>query len=384
MLRKHLTTILIFIITLAITVFILRYTSPILYPQAVEADREIVRLVDEVKSHVEDIRDLKFPEETNVVVITREWVLKHWGPPPTPSKEMLYKEIVYKLTFLVPPDFSIVEMEKQWTASFMAATSAYTLHIVKENFNVEDPTAKRALAHELTHILQYHYFKPEYPETLDSKLAVLALIEGDADLTADMYCNLTGIPPRPQPTIPLNSPYIALQSFPYIYGENFVKQLYVKGGWTLVNEAYQNPPQTTEQIMHPEKYLRKEEPVKVTLTVNVTGDQVYVDVMGEYYILLVLASKINLEEAMEAAEGWNGDKVILYRNNKAWTLYWNITWDTLNDAKGFYNTFIEALRNIEAKVAVENNQAEIRIWSYMVTVTLNGKNILIKTISTAE
>ncbi|RLG75838.1 MAG: hypothetical protein DRO23_02620, partial [Thermoprotei archaeon] len=84
MLRKHLTTIIIFIITLAITVFILRYTSPILYPQAVEADREIVKLVNEVKSHVEDIRDLEFPEETNVVVITKEWVLKHWGPPPTP------------------------------------------------------------------------------------------------------------------------------------------------------------------------------------------------------------------------------------------------------------------------------------------------------------
>lgn len=384
MLRKYLITVLAFIITLIITVFILKYISSIFYSQAEEAVREIVKLVNEVKSDVEDIRGLKFPEEINMIVITRKWALKHWGPPPTPSKEMLYKEVVYKLTFLVPLNFSIVEMEKRWTASFIAATSAYTLYIVKENFNVRDPVAKRALAHELTHILQYHYFKPEYPETLDSKLAMLALIEGDADLTADMYCNLTGIPLRPKPTIPLNNPYIALQSFPYIYGENFVKQLYVKGGWSLVNEAYQNPPQTTEQIIHPEKYLRKEKPVKVTLTVNATGDQVYVDVMGEYYILLVLASKISLEKAMKAAEGWNGDKVVLYCSSKSWILYWNITWDTLNDAKEFYNTFIEALRNIEAKVVVENNRAEIRIWSYIVTVILDGKNILMETISARE
>lgn len=339
----------------------------------------ILEIVEEVRSVVEEIRGLKFPEQMQVKIINKTWVLEHWAPPPKPPKDLLYKEMVYKLSLLIPPGFNIVKGEKEWAASFMAATVGYTLYIVEDNFDINSPIARRALAHELTHILQYHYFHPTYPSTLDGKLAVLALIEGDADLVADTYCNLTKIPPRPRLGIPLDNPYIALQLFPYIFGEDFVIYLYNKGGWELVNKAYSRPPKSTEQVMNPQKYLENEEPVHTTLEVNETVDPIYVDTMGEYYVLLVLATKIDLKEAYKAAQGWGGDILALFydNNTSTWRLYWNITWDSVEDAKEFYQTLLQALRNIGASIEEDDSKAIITVWNYTITVIIDGKNTLI-------
>ncbi len=351
------------------------------YSESHSLKEEIKRIVEEVKHKVEEIRGLKFPPQSKVIIINKTWVMEHWGPPPKPSKQMLYKEMVYKLTLLVPPNFSIVKGEAEWTASFMAATAGYTLYIVEENFNPKDPTALRAIAHELTHILQYHYFHPKYPSTLDGRLAVLALIEGDADFVADRFCNLTGIPPRPQLGIPVDNPYIALQSFPYIFGEKFIAYLYRKANntWTLVNKAYSNPPKSTEQVMHPEKYLQGENPVQVKLVVNETTRPVLVDTMGEYYILLILATKTKPQQAIQAAKGWGGDLLALYYDNKTkeWKIYWNITWDTEEDAKEFYNTLTQALENIGAKITTSQNKTIATIWNYTITITIQNKTTLI-------
>ncbi len=349
----------------------------------------IESLVDEIKTKVSEIRGLEFPNETKIMIINISWVLEHWGPPPEPSEKDLIRERVYKMSFLVPPSFSLIAGQRQWTVSFMAATAGYTLYIVEENFNPYDPVAKRAIAHELTHILQYKYFHPRYPSTTDGGLAMRALVEGDADFVADMYCNLTGIKPRGPLPIPVDHPYIALQSFPYIYGEKFVAYLYRKANntWTLVNQAYKKPPESTEQVMHPEKYLAHEDPVNVTLAVNEADKPVYVDVMGEYYILLVLAQKIGLEQAKKAAEGWGGDLLALFHNNQTstWTLYWNTTWDTLEDAQEYYNAITQALTKTGGTITNQQpSQTTIKIYDYIVTITHQGKNVLLETHTTKQ
>ena len=129
-------------------------------PSNEELRRKILETINDVKLRVEEIRGLKFPKELHVEVIDTKWVLEHWAPQTKPTEEEIYEEVVFKLTLLVPPNFSIVESERKWAASFMAATVGYTLYVVKDVFNIEDPVSRRALAHELTHILQYHYFHP--------------------------------------------------------------------------------------------------------------------------------------------------------------------------------------------------------------------------------
>ena len=45
--------------------------------------------------------------------------------------------------------------------------------------------------------------------------------------------------------------------FPYDGGLPFVTALYDQGGCDAVNAAIQTPPASTEQVLHPEKYLRQ-------------------------------------------------------------------------------------------------------------------------------
>ena len=65
-----------------------------------------------------------------------------------------------------------------------------------------------------------------------------------------------------------NAPLILSESllFPYQEGQTFVKALYDKGGWDMVNKAFTDyQPKSTSQILHSTKYFNKVEPVKIDL-----------------------------------------------------------------------------------------------------------------------
>ncbi len=347
------------------------------YPSNTPYAREVARVISGIAEKVEEIRELKFPREARVVIVNLTWVMKNWGPPPKPSLQDLYREYIYKLTLLLPLNYNFTRGEAEWASSIMAATSGYTLYIVKENFNPNSTTARRAIAHELTHILQYKYFHIHYPSKLDARLAIEALVEGDADFVADLYCNETGIPPRPHLSIPVNQPYIALQSFPYIYGEDFIAYLYKHGGWSLVNKAYKNPPVDTDQVMHPKHYIEGVKPVKTMVSWN--GTVLYRDSMGEYYILLTLASKIGLEKAEEIASGWRGDSLVLCNYTGLPVVYWNITWSSHNKALLFAKNYIEGVKAWGGVIELSGNGFfKAKIGCVVVKVYVEGNNTLVE------
>ncbi|MDR3577770.1 MAG: hypothetical protein P4L50_28210 [Anaerolineaceae bacterium] len=137
-------------------------------------------------------------------------------------------------------------------------------------------------------------------------------------------------------------------NFPYKYGQTFVTTLYNKGNWAQVNQAYQNPPQTTEQILHPEKYLSGEGPVAVNDTSIETAlgsgwKLIESSSFGEWSTFLLLgygsdvASQIDVKTAQAAAAGWGGDHYqVLYDaadDKTALAVHW--VWDTLPDADEF-------------------------------------------------
>ncbi len=51
--------------------------------------------------------------------------------------------------------------------------------------------------------------------------------------------------------------------FPYYEGLLFVEYLYERGNWAEVNKAYENLPLSSEQILHPDKYIQGEQPIEV-------------------------------------------------------------------------------------------------------------------------
>jgi len=130
---------------------------------------------------------------------------------------------------------------------------------------------REVLAHEYTHALQDQHFDLESLTSKgagnsDTLLAVQALMEGDATLLMLQYANPgqskamlralgkqrfdSALLQMERAKVPrlLREDYM----FPYKYGLSFVSSF---STWEEVNNIYSSPPQSTEQIMHPEKYL---------------------------------------------------------------------------------------------------------------------------------
>lgn len=138
------------------------------------------------------------------------------------------------------------------------------------------PLEEITLAHELEHALADQRFDLPIDErapaaAADAQLAGLALVEGDATLTMQRYAlahlslgeqlSLGRDPGVAAAAEALQEvPHYLRQmfQFPYLSGLAFVCTLYLQGGWKAIDRAYARPPQTTAQVLFPERYLGDE------------------------------------------------------------------------------------------------------------------------------
>ncbi|WP_437629591.1 hypothetical protein [Sorangium sp. So ce854] len=229
----------------------------------------------------------------------------------------------------------------------------------------QDAREQRAvLAHELQHALQAQHFGLPDLDALpgqDSRLARLALIEGDAMLTMIAYVSAdVGAPLgrtlRRLPDIsrrlsmdalPHREGHEALRGalpiarerlmFPYVAGAGFVADIYRAGGFPLVNHLYARPPASTEQVLHPQKYLDGEPVVPVRAPEAPPGYRtIGSEPLGELQTRIVLERCVPAAEARIAAEGWGGDAFsVLSDGAQGVALLWSTAWDTERDAAEF-------------------------------------------------
>ena len=226
-------------------------------------------------------------------------------------------------------------------------------------------------SHETTHALQdEHLGLSELMENAeeasdDELLAAVALYEGDASLTSALY-----IGSKPVLALQLGAqaltgaaetavfddapPIISLGLvFPYLAGPTFVQQLYENGGWDAVDDAFADPPVSTEQILHIDKYYEGEEPVELTLpdpaaTLGASWEQIDDNTLGEFQISLLLAN-LNPGEGINdvlgtielpvtatgAATGWDGDRYQFWVNGEQEAFVWQSVWESDSDAEEF-------------------------------------------------
>src|SRR5438105_5363141 len=247
---------------------------------------------------------------------------------------------------------------------------------------------KPIMAHELTHALQDQHFNlrrfEHWPKgDSDAELAAHALIEGDATLALALYVAnnplraralLQSLGPTGLPSEELDKAPRALREtllFPYQDGEKWVSVLYRQGGWDRVSKAFTKLPQSTEQILHPEKYFAQEPPVKVTLpdvapvlgrssSSEIRGRRSEVsqdlrsarppvwkrldsDVNGEWGFYLILDQFLKSPaESRRAAAGWGGDRFAVYEGPRGEAMLVSLSvWDTENDAREFFDAYVK-------------------------------------------
>ena len=206
----------------------------------------------------------------------------------------------------------------------------------------DDPAwAEMVLAHEIDHGLQDQSFDLKKFEDLpssegDAAVARRALVEGDgiALMVEVMLARSGNAAPWSNPevaasiekamTVPgngdaLDKAPIAIREgliFPYRAGMSFVAALRRRQPWSAVDAAFAKPPRSTEQIIHPERYLAGDEPVPIeikqpTSLRDFTPAQS--TVWGELGFTLFLRSHgVADAAAAEAGAGWGGDRAVTF------------------------------------------------------------------------
>lgn len=338
----------------------------------------VEELLGEVVELIKEVRGFSL-ENVQVEIITIDWAMENWGKyfAELDKENIIREERIYKALFMISEDESLYEARVEWWGMIVSAVWQDKIYIVKEYFNPFDKlVAGKTLVHELTHIMQSKYFNILYVPTFDGDKAKAALIEGDACLMEEAFLNRTREKLFPMEIIStpyeyFETPLITensvcarlpdsisrLNYFPYEYGLKFVKILYSEGGWQKINHAYANPPATTEQIMHPEKYFANETSIFVEiLAIPENWRVVKSERFGEYFILVMLEKWLSSKEATKAAEGWGGDKFAYYEHEDNYLFIWNITWDSIEDAFEFEASFREMMK----RAGVE--ETDINIW----------------------
>jgi len=231
-----------------------------------------------------------------------------------------------------------------------------------------------ALLHEIAHAVADQRFDlrrfltPPASETAppldgDATRARLALVEGDATLAALVVVDEDGDFLRPTALVALadrlraaagegRPPWLAaLSRFVHVDGFLFVAGVRARQPWSAVDALWRDPPASSEQVLHRNKYEACENPIPVPEAVlpAVPGfDRPKAsDVMGELVLRAWLSTALPADIAARAAAGWAGDRAAVYQAPAAEPdggtpleppLLWLTIWDDGGEAEDFART----------------------------------------------
>jgi hypothetical protein len=215
------------------------------------------------------------------------------------------------------------------------------------------------LSHELTHAVTDKHFdltrteKLEAPGLDDQLTAYIALVEGDATLSMQQYLatqmsqqerlavaseglaqdtpRLNGAPPVVRESL----------SFPYESGLAFVQALYQHGGWAAVDRAYTDPPISTEQILHPQRYITaRDAPTAVAVPdlsprLGAGWRAAATAGWGEFDTQLLLEGELPVSAARGAATGWDGGRLRTFERGRDTALVLRLAFDSAGEATEF-------------------------------------------------
>ena len=144
--------------------------------------------------------------------------------------------------------------------------------------------------------------------------------------------------------------FVRFSGFPYRRGTIFVESLRKKKGWAGVNRAQENPPLSTEQILHPEKYLAGENPVIIGADslqnfLEKEGYRfVYRTTLGEFGTAVFFETHDKNKDSAPLAAGWGGDTALVFEKNGEKVHLWLTVWDTEPDAVEFQKALLAISR----------------------------------------
>jgi hypothetical protein len=327
----------------------------------VEATAEVLKETSELRQ-LPILRPVKSGTQSREEI--QRFLIKNLNEDTTPA-EMHASEVTLKKLGLVPANFEF----RPFIISLLTEQVAGYYDPMRQEFFLADwidlDGQKPVMAHELTHALQDQHFHlrrfEKWPKgDSDAELAAHALVEGDASLAMAHYVArsplriialMKSMGSSKSATQEIDRAPRALREsllFPYEQGMQWAQQLYRReSNWALISKAYTNLPQSTEQILHVEKYFEREAPIEIKLP-NIASSLgsgwtlIDYDVNGEWSYYLILDEYLkSAPESKRAAAGWGGDRYSVYEGTKPGSVLIAqlSAWDTEQDAAEFFSAY---------------------------------------------
>jgi hypothetical protein len=336
--------------------------------QTSASDVTLARMVDSLRSPVERAVGLVFTAPPRSAMRSKEQVrgyLIRKLDEELPPARLRGLETTYRLFGLLPDTLHLrallLDLYTEQVAGFYDPDSATLFGVAGS-----DPERLRlVLAHEMIHALQGQHLRLD--SILDDRrnndrlTAAQAILEGQATLASlDVLAPGQDVAQNPQfwelyrdqvrqqqSSMPVfrEAPLILRESliFPYLQGAEFM-HWWAESPFRDTLPYGRRMPQSTEQILHPERYARSDLPLSLAFPEEIKV--LYEDVLGENEIRVVLAHLAGSDEVQTVVPiGWGGDRYRLYGTGGGPALVWYVVWDDAASAGRFLRAAGPGLRH---------------------------------------
>lgn len=332
-------------------------------------DEDLVATIEQIERETAELRGLELLEEIDKQIMTRAELQANIedliDEEYTPEVAQDEAQALWLLRLIDDRNLDLYQLQLDLLGEQIAG---YYDPETKELVVVTDDDGltavdKVTMSHEIVHALQDQHFDLAAVDgqatNADAEFAITSLIEGDATTGMTLYM-FEYLPPdeladvfsdsllAPETPVYDNAPRYIRDGlvFPYETGGEFVNAIFTEGSFSAVDEAYANPPMSTEQILHPEKYLEdRDEPTPVELP-DIAGqlgegwESIYGDVLGEWDLRIMLDEN-GARDANGAAAGWDGSWFDVYESGDQAVSVMRTVWDTEDDATEFNDALME-------------------------------------------
>ena len=323
-----------------------------------------IELLAEFGATVGERRGLELLQAVPVYLLRRSDLVTYFDAlfDESDIEEAEFEEATYRLLGIIGPDLDYLTLLEDLYVGLVLGfydEDVDSFILVSDN----DRISRRDLdtiAHEYIHALQDQHFDLgatfDSIETTDAATAFRFVVEGDARLSERLFNDLVAsYGPQLESSVdrlPGASavPFLLRQIFnaPYIIGLNAVARIVDAEGPNAIDFWLVDPPRSTEQLLHPER--ANEPPITVSdpSLLDLLGPEwslLGTDTIGEFVIRTLLAPSVGGFQASNAAEGWGGDRLVVYQDDQgAELLAWNIRWDDTSEATEFASAALAWLR----------------------------------------
>ena len=352
--------------------------------EVVDREARLRELVTEIQGEVEEIRGLEFTEPVTLTLYTEEELRAEFEEifADDLTEEDARRDVLELFAFdFVASDYDLYsELLDLYSSSVLGFYDPDTkeLVVVSDDGNLT-LSQKLTLVHELNHALQDQVYGLDLGDGVDEEdFAFRALIEGESSLMEELYIALDYMSEQEfgqlieeyensEPTDYDRFPEVIINSqlFPYTDGADFVRDLYLDGRFERINAAWENPPTTSEQVLHLDLFTEGQPPIAIPLpaltdTLGTDWEFVVEDVLGEFFVSEYLDVELSEAVSDRAASGWGGDRYLVHWNEEAQEIMLLLVtaWDSANENNQFVESYVNyATRKYDVDGSAEEDGA---------------------------